>query len=262
MPPFNPPVCPVHCSFIRHRNILLTEADLTPVFEGLQQHLDSFRIVQPVDLQPRFRDFLAAFVLHAASRPRTEHVAWTIHFRQPLFGIFLTADCGECTVAGRLLTKGLRQEDTNIFYQDLVVRGRDPHRSIVPFEGDSARHAVEFFCSQSEQRPAKLFPVSDNQYMLFRAHPDYDEAWFRALSPGHLPGLRRDEVIREIERRPFRWHCGCHQGRIMDALLHPFRHDREGLFGNDETITVNCPRCASRHHVSREAMEARLRDAT
>lgn len=254
-------VCPVRCAFIRHRNVLLTSADLTPLFDQFHQHLQQFRIHQPPALRPVFRDFLAGFLLHAASRPRTEQVAWTLHFQEPHFGIFLTADCGQCTVTGRLLTEGLKKEETNFFYQDLAVRGREPHRSIVPFEGHSAKAAIEFFCLQSEQRPAKLFNVTDNTYTLFRAHPDFDAAWFRALTRKDLPALPSDEIVRDIERRPFQWHCGCRQQRILDALLLPFLDDPGAVFGSDESITVNCPRCASRHTVSREAMEARLRDA-
>jgi hypothetical protein len=34
--------------------------------------------------------------------------------------------------------------------------------------------------------------------------------------------------------------------------------DPEALFGDEETITVNCPRCAARYRVSREAMEAHV----
>ena len=42
------------------------------------------------------------------------------------------------------------------------------------------------------------------------------------------------------------------------SIAPAFRADAEGLFGDGETIRVECPRCAAGHTLTREAMEAYL----
>jgi molecular chaperone Hsp33 len=59
-----------------------------------------------------------------------------------------------------------------------------------------------------------------------------------------------------LERRVYRWHCGCNQDRIMEVLAPAMRQDPQALFENDERIEVRCPRCAARYTITREAMEA------
>jgi len=254
----SPPLCRIENSFVRGRNVLVSEGSPRPLFSAWERHCRRFKAHPPAEPAELFRNFLAAFVLHAASHPRNEVLAWTIHLRDPHCSLFLAADTEMSTVTGRVHTDHLKKEETNLFYQDLVVRGKPPHRSIVPFEGNSAKGAVEFFYNQSEQRPGRLFFVANNHYILASAHPDYDRRWFRNLSPGQASALREKEVVAPIESRGFRWHCGCSHPKILEILTSPMRSDAEALFGGEETIQVNCPRCAAKYTVTREAMEARI----
>ncbi|HKJ91359.1 MAG TPA: Hsp33 family molecular chaperone HslO [Oceanipulchritudo sp.] len=247
--------------FVRGRNVLLASADFSGLFADTREHFDNYGFELPADIFGLFTEFLAGFTLHAASHPRNEVLAWTVHFQDPPLNIFLAGDTELSTVAGRIFTEGLREEPCNMFYQDLVVRGKPPHRSIVPFEGTSARGSIEFFYSQSEQRPGRFFHLGGQQYALASAHPDYDRAWFRNLTAEALPDLDSREILSLIETRDFRWYCGCHYQKILEVLSGPMRDDPGALFGDEEAITVNCPRCAARYRVSREAMEACLRDA-
>lgn len=247
-------------SFVRGRHVLLSEADPRPLFSAWKQHRERFSIDLPDPLPDLFRDYLAVFVLHAASHPRNKVLAWTIHLRDPHCSLFLAADTELSTVTGRVHTESLRREESNLFYQDLVARGKHPHRSIVPFEGNSAKGAIEFFYSQSEQRPGRIFNVAENHYVLAGAHPDYDIGWFRNLSRASMATIREKETVAPIESRSFKWHCGCSQRKIIDILVNPMRADAEALFEGDEKIQVNCPRCAAKYTVTRETMEARLQE--
>jgi molecular chaperone Hsp33 len=246
--------------FVRVRNVLLARADLSGLFKSFRDHLQTYGLNPAPGEQEEFLEFLAGFTLHAASHPRNEVMAWTVHFQDPPLNIFLAADTELSTVAGRTFTEGLREEESNMFYQDLVVRGKPLHRSIVPFAGRSAKGTIEFYYNQSEQRPGRFFNLGENRYCLLSAHPDYDPAWFRNLSLDQVCRLHQEEVLSPIETRRFQWHCGCHYHKILEVLSSPMRHDPEGLFGDEEAVTVNCPRCAARYRVSREAMEAFLAD--
>jgi molecular chaperone Hsp33 len=96
-------------------------------------------------------------------------------------------------VCGRVFTEGLREESSNMFYQELVVRGKPLHRSIVPFEGTTAKGTIEFYYSQSEQRPGKFVQLAGDRYSLISAHPDYDVAWFRNLTDTEAAELESRE---------------------------------------------------------------------
>lgn len=252
---------PITNHFVRGRNVLVSTADMGTLFAQVEKHQRHFQIDLNGEQEAIFRAFLSGFALHTASYPRTAILAWTIHFQDPHLNVFLGGDASASTVTGRLFTEGLKDEDTNMFYQDLVLRGKPPHRSIVPFEGTDPRGTMEFYYHQSEQRPGRFFHLGEDRYALVSAHPDFDPHWFRNLCAGSVASLAQDETLSHIETRHFRWQCGCHRERIEKILLAPMADDPEGLFGDDEVITVNCPRCAARYRVSRESMEAAVQQA-
>lgn len=255
-PSARPPLVRVTNRFVRHRNVLVAEADCSALFEAYEQHCNGYGIQNDPAHDRLFRELLAGFTLHAASHPRNEVLAWTIHFQDPHLNCFLAGDTQRSSVTGRVFTDGLKKEDSNMFYQELVVRGKPMHRSIVPFEGTSPKGSIEFFYSQSEQRPGKFFHLGEGRYCLLSAHPDYDAVWFRNLGLESIHRLAEEEVLSVIETRDYGWQCGCHHQKILDILRHPMMADPEGLFGSDPAITVNCPRCAAKYRVTREAMEA------
>jgi molecular chaperone Hsp33 len=39
------------------------------------------------------------------------------------------------------------------------------------------------------------------------------------------------------------------------------RQDADGLFGGEPKVEIRCPRCAARHAVTREALEAFVADS-
>lgn len=248
----------IRSSFVRGRNVLIAEGAFASLFAAHQRHRTAFGIEVEARHLELFSEFLAGFALHAASHPRNAVMAWTIHFQDPSLNIFLCGDTECSSVTGRVFTEGLADEDHNMFYQDLVVRGKAPHRSIVPFEGTHPKGTIEFYYSQSEQRPGRFFSFGGDRYALFTAHPDWDQAWFRNLDPAAAARVAESEEVVPIESRLFKLYCGCHYRKILDILSGPMASDPDGLFGEGETVQVNCPRCAARYTVSREAMEAHL----
>ena len=76
----------------------------------------------------------------------------------------------------------------------------------------------------------------------------------RSLAP--IPS----ETLALMERRIYRWHCGCNHARMMEVLGPTMRQDPKVLFGDGEKLEIRCPRCGARHAVTREAMEAFVAD--
>lgn len=243
-------------SFIRGRNVLITEADFSALFVDFFIHLQEHAITAPAEVVTQFRDFLAAFTLHAASHPRNEVLAWTLQMQQPPRNLFFAADTEWSTVTGRFFTDGIKEEDSNVFYQDLKIHGKPLHRSIVPFHGVDTKATVEFYYSQSEQRPARFFHLGADRYALLSAHPDWDQQWLRNVSINDLLALHDRETVNELESRQFRWWCGCSTDKILQILKGPMQSDPHALFGDDDHITVNCPRCRAKYHISRQQLEA------
>ncbi len=258
LPPTPPPFegTEVRSHFVRTRNAVIIRATFTELFVDYYLHLAANHVRPPEQHDQKFKDALAAFVLHSTARPRTELIAWTLHFEQSMLNIFLTADIAEESVAGRIFADNVRQMQANYLYSDVVV-GRNPtHRSMITFPDEDPFRAAEAFYLQSEQRPARFFTVGPEDIVMVCSHPDCDTAWFDSLTVETLRDLDKTETLALLERRRYRWHCGCNQEKILGVLAPAMRKDPASLFGNDPSLQVNCPRCAARHVVTREALEA------
>jgi molecular chaperone Hsp33 len=246
----------VRTQFIRNRNALLAQADFGELYVDYYLHLGEQKIQVAPEHDALFKRALAAFVLHCASRPWKEMIAWTINFQEPLVNVFLTGDNETGAITGRVFSEDVKQLPENVFYVDVVKAGEAKRRSAVNFSGADPFAAAEAFYAQSEQRPARFFQLGDEEFALVSEHPDCDEAWFQALTLEQVRELDKSETLSLLEKRIYRWHCGCNQQRMMEVLAPVMRQDPSGLFGDEEKIEIRCPRCAARHAITREAMEA------
>jgi len=159
-------------------------------------------------------------------------------------------------VTGRVFEENVKEGPHNLFFSD-VVRGNLPkRRSAVTFAGGDPMVGAEALYAQSEQRGARYFQVGEEDFVLLTEHPDCDLNWFRGLTPEQVRTLDETETLALLERRVYRWHCGCNQRRMMEVLAPTMQADPEALFGDDQVIEIRCPRCGARHAISREALEA------
>ena len=246
----------INTLFVRSRNVLLARGEFGDLFVDYYLHLQAHDIHPAPEADAVFKSALAAFVLHCASRPRNELTAWTINFQQPLVNVFLTADNETGAVAGRVFEENVKELPENIFYSDVVRLGQQKRRSAVSFEGPDPIGAAEKFYSQSEQRLARYFQLDEEEFALVTEHPDCDVNWLKSLTVERVRELDQIETLVPVERRVYRWHCGCNQERMLEVLAPTMKQDPEGLFGDEEKIEIRCPRCAARYAITREAMEA------
>ncbi|WP_309384273.1 Hsp33 family molecular chaperone HslO [Cerasicoccus frondis] len=245
----------VESLFLRGRNILLTRADFGPLMAQWREHMAHYQLDAPVELLNLFQRALGCFALHCVSRPRRQTLSWTINFQEPLTNLFLVGDTDDDTVAGRIFTENVAQAEYNSFYQEVGKRGQEPYRSYIDFEGRDPLHAAQEYYQRSEQRPARFFQLSETQFALLAAHPDWHRDWFYRVQKSDIMQLDEQEDLHHIETRFIRWDCGCNDQRIFAALENVFRVQADELFAGDDIITVNCPRCAAKYGVTREALE-------
>jgi len=261
-PPEIPPPDPaesgieVRTDFVRGRNALLARASLTDLFVDYYLHLADQNLRVAPEHDALFKRALAGFVLHAASRPWNELLAWTINFQDPRLNVFLTGDNGTGAVTGRVFAENVKVLPENLFYSD-VVRGNQPkRRSAVSFAGADPLAAAETFYRQSEQRLARFFELEDETFVAVVEHPDCDHRWLEELTPAGVGGIDESEELGSLERRIYRWHCGCNQARMLEVLAPAMRQDPEELFGPEPKLEIRCPRCGARYTITRESLEA------
>lgn len=246
----------VRTEFVRSRHVLCARADLGDLFVDYYLHLAEHGLRLEPEHDVMFKRALAAFVLHQASRPRDELTAWTINCQAPRVNLFLTGDNATGTVAGRVFAENVKELPENLFYADVVRGNRPKQRSVVHYRGADPVAGAERLYAQSEQRRARYFRLAGDEWALFTEHPDCDFAWFDALTAGEVPALGGQETLVPLETRICRWHCGCNQQRMLEVLAPVMRQSPDELFGGEPRIEIRCPRCAARHHVTREALEA------
>lgn len=250
----------VQTHYVRGRHVVLARARFSDLYLDYYLHLaDNALKPQPAH-DAIFKDALAAFALHCAVRPKHELIAWTLHFEDPRFNLFLIGDNDTGGLAGRTFDENVKQMDGNSFYADVVRGTLPPQRSTVPFVGSDALVAVEAFYAASEQRLARFFRLGDEEFAMVGPHPDHDPAWLAALDAEAVRKLAETEDLGPLEKRRYRWECGCSEKRILGVLAPTMKQSPEALFGDDPSVLVRCPRCGGKYVITREAMEAFLAD--
>jgi molecular chaperone Hsp33 len=241
--------------FVRHRNALLVRGQFTPIYTDYYLHLMQHGIRPPAELDQMLKDTLAMLALHLTARPWAENIAWTANLRAPRINLFVTGGSTAESVTGRVFTEDVREPDRNFFYsQTTTVEGTAPRTSTVEIEGKDPIDWIAQFYSQSEQRPARAFRLEDENFVLIAAQPDCDLEWLEALDEEAVSKIPETEETNLLETRRFRFHCGCTLEKIL-PILGGWRDRLDDLFESEDSIHIQCPRCAAKYRVTRDMIE-------
>lgn len=246
----------VTTEFVRHRNVMLARARMTELFVDYHLHLADTGMQVSGEHAHLFKQMLTAYVLHNASRPRVEMAAWTASLQEPRLNLFATGDNETGAVVGRVFTENVKPGPSNLLYVETVLR-RDPlRRSVVSFADADLFSAAAAYYQNSEQRPARFFDLGDEEFALLSAHPDCDLAWMEGVAADDIRTLAERETLALIERRRVVWFCGCNERRMLEVLAPTMRANPADLFGDDDSLRMECPRCGRLYRIGREALEA------
>ncbi|NNC88850.1 MAG: disulfide bond chaperone [Akkermansiaceae bacterium] len=205
----------------------------------------------PQTLDHTLKELLAMLTLHLVARPWAETIAWTVNLRAPRVNFFATGASLDEQVTGRLFTDDVREPARALFYQQITVPDREPRLSTIEIDGTDPLVWTEALYRQSEQRPGRAFRLPDENYVLLAAQPDFDPEWLESLDEGQVAEIDRQEEIKLLEKRRFKWHCGCTLERILPALG-MWREKPDELFQGEDHIILQCPRCAAKFEVTRD----------
>jgi len=254
----DPEACPleVRSYFVRGRNALLARAEFEPLYIDYYLHRAAQDLKYTNEHDLMLKEALAALTLHLASRPQDETSGWTLNFDNPLLNIFVTGGSRPGRVTGRVFTEDVRDFGKNIFIAQTASQGKAARQSMVDFTGRDVFSAVEDFYTRSEQRMTRLFRHGEEDIVMVSAQPDCDEEWLAALTPESIMEVDKTETLSLLETRLYIWHCGCNAERLFPVLAKLGDEDLSHAFGEDEVITMTCPRCGARYRTSKEQFEA------
>lgn len=241
----------VESIFVRGRNCLLVQADFSSIFTDYYLHLMDIEERHPEGLDTTLKELLVALTLHLTARPWAETIAWTANLRAPRANFFATGSSTNEYITGRLFTKDVREPDRNFLYsQTTTATANQPQTSTIEVDGTSPLDWFAQFYTQSEQRPGRAFRLSDDRYAIVAAQPDFDEEWFERLTAESVEKITEIEPYKILETRKFKFACGCTLDRILPTLS-AWKDKPDELFGEQEAIIVQCPRCARTYAIAR-----------
>jgi len=252
----NASIVEVRSYFVRGRNALLARADFEPLYIDYYLHLAEYGLKYSGAQDLMLKETLAAFTLHLASRPQDQGAGWTMNFQEPRMNLFVTGSSRPGKVAGRIFTEDVRDFGKGLLVAQTTQPGSAAQQSMVEFHGTDIFKIVEDYYAQSEQRLTRLFRYSEEDIIMISAQPDCDEAWLASLTDDDVRKMDEKETLSLLETREYIWECGCSIDRLFPLLDRMSERDLEDTFGEDEIITLTCPRCASRYRASKEQFEA------
>ena len=121
----------VESIFVRARNVLLVQANFTPIYLDYYLHLMQHGLRYPEELDTKLKELLAFLTLHATARPWAENIAWTANLRAPRVNLFATASSLGELVVGRIFTEDIRETPHDLLYSQTTAANSEPRTSTV-----------------------------------------------------------------------------------------------------------------------------------
>lgn len=247
----------VRSYFVRNRNALAVRGNFSELYTDYYLHLMEHGLKNDNEADQLIKDGLAALILYLASRPRNEAVAWTLNWQSPLLNLFVTGSNRDASITGRIFTGDeVRKRDENLFYSQTTVDGQSNRQSMIEAEEMEMFSIVEAYFRQSEQRPARFFRHREEDFVLVTAQPDCDMDWFDSLDDEAIRSLDEAEELSLLEKRFYRFHCGCSMDRIFPIIGSMGKSTVDDVFDGGEIAKMSCPRCGANYIITREALEA------
>lgn len=245
----------VRSDYVRSRHCVVIRGDFSAVWEDLALHLlQNAHRVDP-DAQRLLKDALAGLTLHLVNKPRDELSAWTLNLVAPPLNLFVTGDTTAGTIVGRAFTKDVKVMARGRFFVQSGRLNVPLRQSMVEVDGRDPLQHVETYYRQSEQLPARLFRLGHETFAMLVAHPDFDAAWFESVTASEVASVAEKEPLGPLELRRYHFACGCDLRLIQRMLRGATGGDLDELYGDQDVLRVECPRCANVFSVTRDAME-------
>ncbi|MGK0185185.1 MAG: molecular chaperone Hsp33 [Verrucomicrobiales bacterium] len=249
----------VRSYFVRERNALLVRAEFSPIYVDYYLHLMQHSLKPATADDAMMKDALAAIALHVTAKPWRHTTAWTLHFEDPLLNIFVTGDGVGENIVGRVFSDGVKETGHGLFYSQTMSPQDPVQQSNIEISGRNVFSAVEQYYKRSEQLRARLFRYSEEDIVMISAQPQCDLEWLESLDDAAVRELDEKEELSILEKRFYRFDCGCSVDKMFPALVPIIKRDGiDEFFAGDAFLKTDCPRCGAKFEITREDIEAFL----
>ncbi len=239
----------------RRRDVLLSSGDPRPLHRDLELHLLSIgSTLDPFALQI-LKDGLSALAFYMVSRPRIDTFGWTISLKSPPLNLFFTGSASDGSVIGRAFADHVQPGPRNVFVAQTIRPNAESQVSSVEVDGVDIFAMVEHFCATSDQHPVRFFHGDDEEVLLISALPEADRKWLAELETAEAFGLASEASLKRISRHEITFRCGCDRDRIARIVSNLYKDDPQDLFRGEPTVEAECPRCGTKHSISRQDFE-------
>jgi molecular chaperone Hsp33 len=231
----------------RTHHAVVSRGHFTELYEG--GYLAHARSIGPLPDELALglmRKGLAAAVLRLALLPPDQYCSWTYNIVEPVMNIFITGDNGEHNITGRIFSSDVKTLDVNRLFIEMARPHFEPSRSVVDFHDLDIIGALHEYYRRGLQMRARMFELADDDFVLIEGLPMVDQEWLEALDEAAVGALFDSGDIEEIERRTYRFFCGCDAQRMAAVMQTLFSRDIEELFQGEDEIEAQCPRCGQR----------------
>jgi len=239
----------------RAKDVVIARGAMDGLFEDYRRHASEWSKLPEEPFLSMMSRALVAATLNLALLPPDEFTAWTLNIKEPPMNFFVCGDNNQFVVTGRFYTCDVKTGDSSRLFMESQRPKREPTHSVLDVEGRDVFAIFEEFYARSEQIPSRLFDLSKNEFVLVRGLPKADLEWLSSLDPA---GIERhlEQELELIEKRSYRFHCGCNPKIILQVMQGMFRDKPGELFLGESQVEVHCPRCGRRWWVTREDFDA------
>jgi molecular chaperone Hsp33 len=242
----------------RRRGVLISVGDLVPLHRDLELHLLSIGVRHEPAVLQLLKDGLSALALYMVSRPRFETFGWTVSLQSPPRNLFFTASAREETIIGRAFLEGVQPAPRNLFFAQVTRPAGEVQTSSVEVAGEDLFSIVEQYCRLSDQQVVRYIRGEKGTAAFLSALPEGDKEWIPAATADDVlrPGAGVDRKL--LSTRTVTFRCGCDRDRITSVVANLYRDDPADLFRGDPSVEAECPRCGTRHTITRPDFDAAL----
>ena len=234
------------------REAVFVRVDITELFTAYLAHVNRW-VGTPDGLAlTMMRQALGGAIMHIATRPPEESVAWTLNIQKPPLNLFFTARNADSSVAGRVFTENVRTTAmSRLFVESLSPQKPEPIRSTIDVRGLDVLQIFEQYYERSEQTGARFFELAEYDLLMVQGLPDVDEKWLASLDRDSACEHASNSA-RLVDEREFEFRCGCDAQRMLSVMRGLYEGKEDELFQGDDSVEVFCPRCGHRWSILRK----------
>jgi len=237
---------------IKDENLLVVRGSIGPVIAGLHEYNSRHGIpLPPGELNSLVQELLAATALAAVSLAERESWGWSLTFDGMDLGFFVGIE-PEGMICVNVLAARRRKASVMIQRQKAGLPLTQSH--ISP-RSRSPREMVQQYFSEVDQTRARLDIKENGEGILVHALPggnfDAVKDLDRDMLFAYLDNALGAGRVAEVGEVLLFYECRCSESMISRMFDNLPEAKRKDLFGNLQSVEVECPRCGRKYRVER-----------